>query len=98
MNHTILSKKGFAKLTPKAGRVSSTFLLPSDVFLMSPYASSSRYHKHFTGPLRLTNHNFHTHIQYCITFYYYICDIDKYIYVEGLIFNNFGRLGIFYLE
>ena len=89
-----MSRKGFAKVTLKAGRVSSTFLLSSDVFSYSPYARGLRYYKHFRGPLRLTNHNFHTHIQYCITFYYDMCHIDKYTYVEGLNFNNFGRFGI----
>ena len=77
-NCPILGKKGFAEVTQKAGRVSSIFLLPSDVFWCSPYTRSLRYHHNIRGPLRLTNYNFHTHILYCITFYYYICHIDKY--------------------
>ena len=63
-----LSRNGFAKLTPKTGRVFFTFLLPSDVFWFPLYARCLRYHKHFRAPVRLTNDNFHTHIQYCITF------------------------------
>ena len=74
----ILGKKGFAKVTPKAGRVSSIFLLPSNVFWCALCSRGLRYHHNFRGPLRLTNYNFHTHILYCITFYYYICHIEKY--------------------
>ena len=57
--------KGFGEFTPKARRVSSIFLLPSDVFWCPPYCMSLRYHHNFRGPLRLTNDNFHTHILYC---------------------------------
>ena len=90
--------KGFAKLTPKCGRVSFTFILLFDVLWGPHYGRGFRYHKHFRQPIRLTNHNFHTHIKYCITFYYYVCYIDKYTYVEGQDFNNFERFGMYYFE
>ena len=77
-NCPIFGGKGFAEVTPKGGRVSSIFLLPSDVFWCPPYSMGLRYHHNFRGPLRLTNYNFHTHILYCITFYYDICHIEKY--------------------
>ena len=35
------------------------------------------------GPIRLTNYNFHAHVQYCITIHYHSCSIDKYRNVEG---------------
>ena len=60
--YPILGRKGFGKLTPKAGRVSSIYLLPFDVFWCPPYSRGLRYNQNFRGPLRLTNHNFHTHI------------------------------------
>ena len=96
--YLILSRKSFAKLTQKAGRVSSTFLFPSHVFSCPPYATGLRHDKHFRGPLRLTNDSFHAHIQYSITFYYYICHMNNYINVTGPNFNHFGRLGICYFE
>ena len=67
-NCPILGKKGFAEVTQKAGRVSSIFLLSSDVFSCSPYSRGLRYHHNFRGPFRLTNYNFHIHILYCIIF------------------------------
>ena len=94
----ILSRKGFTELTPKAGSVFSTFLFPSHMFSCPPYARGQRYDKHFRGPLRLTNDSFHAHIQYSITFYYYICQMNNYISVTGPNFNHFGRLGIYYFE
>ena len=57
-----------------------------------------RYHQPFWGPIRLTNYNFHVHVQYCITIYYQSCTIDKCINVEGPKCDNFGRLGIFHFE
>ena len=77
-NCPILGKKGFVEVTQKAGRVSSIFLLPPDVFWCPPYSRALRYLQSFRGPLRLKNYNFHTHISYCITFYYDICHIGKY--------------------
>ena len=65
---------------------------------MSPYARGLQYHLPFRGHLRLTNENIHTHVQYCITFHYHICSIDKYIHVEGPTFHNFGSLGISHFE
>ena len=43
------------------------------------------------GPIRLTNYNFHTHVQYWITIHYHICSIDKYRNVEGPKCHNFGK-------
>ena len=68
------------------------------MFWCLSYPSGLRYHEHFRGPVILTHDNFQTHIQYCITFYYYICHIDKYTYVEVLHVNNFGRFGICFFE
>ena len=45
----ILGRKGFAKLTQKAGRVSSIFLLPCDVFWCPSYIRDLRYHHIFQG-------------------------------------------------
>ena len=52
----------------------------------------------FRGPVRLTNYNFHTHVQYCITIHYHSCSIDKYRNVEGPKCHNIGRLGISHFE
>ena len=93
-----MSRKPFAELIPKVGKVSSTFLLPPKVIWCAPYDRGLRYHQPFRGPHRLTNDNFHRHIQYCITFYYYICHIDKYRNVEGSKFHNFGRFRISFFE
>ena len=71
----------FAKVTPKAGRVSSIFLLPPEVIWCPPYARGLRYHQPFRGHLRLTNYNFHAHVphvHYCITIHSYI----------GIVFTN----------
>ena len=93
-----MARNGFAKLSPKSGRVSFSYLLPSVVIWCPPYARGLRYQHPFRGPLRLTNHNFHRHVQYCITFYYYICHIYTYRNVEGPKCHNFGRLGISYFQ
>ena len=69
LEYPILSRKGFVKITPKAGRVSSTFLLPPE--LMSPHARGLRYHQPFRGHVRLTNDNFHAHVHHCITIHYH---------------------------
>ena len=53
-----------------------------------------QYHLPFRGPIRLTNYNLHTHVQYCITIHYHSCSIDKYRNVEGPKCHNCGRLGI----
>ena len=82
--YPILSRKSFAKLTPKAGRVSSTFLLPPVVILCTTDARGVRYHQPFRGPIRLTNYNFHAHVHYCVTIHYHMCCIGKYKNVEGL--------------
>ena len=58
----ILSRKGFIKLIPKPGRVSSICVFPCQVFSCDPYAMGLRYIKHFRGPLRLTNDRFHVDI------------------------------------
>ena len=92
----ILSRKGFTKLTPEAGRVSSIFLFPFHVFWCPPYAMGLRYHKHFRGPLRLTNDSFQIHMQYSITFYCDICQMNNYIHVTGPNLYHFGMLGICY--
>ena len=42
-----------------------------------------RYHQLFRGPIRLTNYNFHAHVQYCLTIHYQSCGIDKWRNVEG---------------
>ena len=84
-----MRRKGFTKLTPKAGRVSSTFLLPPELIWGSPYARGLRYHLPFRGPIRLTNYIFH--VQYNITIHYHSCSIDKYRNVEDPKCHNFGR-------
>ena len=89
-----LRRKGFVKLTPKAGRVSFTFMHLSELKWGSTYARGLWYHLPFRGPMRLTNYNFHTHVQYCITMHCHSCSIDKYRNVEGWKWHNFGRLGI----
>ena len=68
LEYPILSRKGFVKVTPKAGRVLSIFLLPLDLIWCPPYARVLRYHQPFRGHLRLTDYNFHTHVQSCIMF------------------------------
>ena len=55
-------------------------------------------HQPFREPLRLTNYNFHTHVQYCVTLYYYIYHMDTYRTAEVPKFHNYGRLGISYFE
>ena len=87
-------KEGFCKLIPKAGRVSSTFLLPPELIWSSTYTRGLRYHLPFREPIILTNYNFHAHVQYCITIHYHSCSIDKYRNVEGPKCQHFGRLGI----
>ena len=47
LEYPTLRKKGFANLTPKAGRVSSTFPLPPELIWGSPYARGMRYHQPF---------------------------------------------------
>ena len=74
---SISRKKGFTKLTPKAGRVSSTFLLPPELISGSSYARGLKCHLPFRGPIRSTNYNFHAHVQYCITIHYHSCSIEK---------------------
>ena len=91
-------KAGFCKTHSKARRVSYTFPLPPELIQGSPYARGLRYHLPFRGPIRLTNCYFHTHVQYCITFHYHMCSIDKYVNVEGPKCHNFGRLGISHLS
>ena len=49
-------------------------------------------------PIRLTNYNFHTHVQYCIPIHYHSCSIDKYRNVKDAKCQNFERLGISHLE
>ena len=61
-------------------------------FDVTPILVGLRYHEHFRGPVILTHHHFWTHVQYCITFYYYICHIEKYTYVEVLHINNLEGL------
>ena len=90
-------QEAFAKLIPKAGKVSTTFLLPPEM-IWCPHARGVRYHQPFRGTLRLTNYNVHRHVQYCITFYYYVCQIDKYRNVEGPKCHDFGKLRISYFE
>ena len=65
---------------------------------MSPYARGMWYHQPFREPLRLTHYNFHTHVQYCVIFSYYICCIYTYKTIEGPKFHNYGRLGISFLH
>ena len=68
--------------------------LPSELISDFLYSKGMRYYLHFRGYIRLTNYNFHAHVQNCITIHYHICYIDKYRHVEGPICHNFGRLGI----
>ena len=77
LEYLILSRKGFVKVTPKAGRVSSTFLLPPELIWCSPYARGLRYHQPFRGHVRLTNDNFHGHIHYCINIHYHRSSIYR---------------------
>ena len=85
-------QEGFCKTHPKSWESFLHISSPTWGDLMSPHARGLRYHQPLMGPLRLTNHNCNTYVQYCITFYYYICHNDKYRYVECPKFHNFGRL------
>ena len=71
LEYPILSKKGFVKVTQKAGRVSSTFLLPPELIWCPPSARGLRYHQPFRGHVRLTNDNFHAHVHHCINIHYH---------------------------
>ena len=66
--------------------------------LRFPHALGLRYHLPYSKPIRMTNYNFHAHVQYCITFHYPGCSINKYRNVECPKCNNFGRLGISHFE
>ena len=44
LEYPILSRKAFVKVTPKAGRVSSTCLLPPGLIWCPPFARGLRYH------------------------------------------------------
>ena len=91
-NCPIFGGKRFAEVTPKGGRVSSIFLLPSDVFWCPPYSMGLRYHHNFRGPLRLTNYNFHTHILHCITFYYWYLSYWQILKCVMCIFKWFWKV------
>ena len=86
--------KGFAKFTPKVGRVFSTFLLPPELIWESPMPVVWDIINLSWGPIIFTNYNFHPHVQYCIGIHYHSCSIDKYRYVEVQKYHTFGRLGI----
>ena len=75
--YAVLKRKGFAKLTPKAGRTSSTYLLTPELIRGSPYARGLWYHLPFREPIRLTNYNFHRYVQNCRTIHYNSCCIEK---------------------
>ena len=77
LEYLILSRKGFVQVTPKAGRVSTTFLLPSELIWYPPYARGMRYHQPFRGHVRLTNDNFHAHVDHCITIHYHRYSIHR---------------------
>ena len=77
LEYPILSRKGFVKVTPIAGRVSSTFLLPTELILCPPYARGLRYHQPFRGHVRLTNDNFHVHVHHCIAIHYHRYSIHR---------------------
>ena len=88
----ILFWEGFLQNSSQKLGVSSTLLLPPEMIWGSPYARGLWYHLPFRGLIRLTNYNFHAHVQYCITIHF--CSIDKYRNMEGPKCHNFGRLGI----
>ena len=77
LEYPILSRRGFVKVTPKAGRVSSTFLLPPELIWCPPYARGLKYHQPFRGHVRLTNDNFHAHVHLCITIDYHRYSIHR---------------------
>ena len=79
----------------KLETIFSTFLLPPELIWGSPYARELWNIIYLSwGPIRLTNYNFHTHVQYYITIHYHSCSIDKYRNVKDVKCQNFGRLGI----
>ena len=77
LEYPILSRKGFVKVTPKAGRVSSTFLLPLELVWCPSYARDLTYHQPFRGHVRLTDDNIHAHVHNCITIHYHRYSIHR---------------------
>ena len=98
LEYCILSREGFCKSHPKRWKFPPYAFSYVMCFDVPPILCVWDIIKHFRGHLRVTNDNFHTHIHYCIIFYYYICHIDTYRNVEDPNFNNFGRFGILYFE
>ena len=61
MNMLFWEGRDFAKLTPKAGRTSSTLLLSHlSWYEVPPMLGVMWYHLPFREPIRLTNYNFHS--------------------------------------
>ena len=89
-----LEKERIFKTQPKSWKSFLHILSPTWADLRFPYARGLKYQLPFRGPIRLTNYNFHTHVQYCITIHYHSCSIDKYRTVKDANCHNFGRLGI----
>ena len=87
-------KEGFYKTHPKSWESFLHISVPISCVLISPYSMGLRYHKHFRGSLRVTNDSFQIHMQYSITFYYDICQMNNYINVTGPNLYDFGRFGI----
>ena len=52
-------EKGFAKLTLKAGRVSSTFFLAPELIRGSPYTRGLEYPLFTRGPIKYINNSFY---------------------------------------
>ena len=91
-------REGFCKTHPKSWDSFLHIHSPTWADLRFPPATGLRYHQPFRGHIRLTNYNFHAHVQYCITIYYHSCSIDKYRHVEGPKCHHFGRLWISHFE
>ena len=90
--YPIWRRKGFEKLTSKVARVSSTFLLPPELIWGSPMPGIWDIINLLWGPIRLTNYNFHPHVQYCITIHYHSCSIDKYRNVKDVKCSEFWKV------
>ena len=91
-------QEGFCKTHPKSWESFLHIPSPTSAYLRFPCARGLRYHLPFWRPIRLTNYNFHGHVQYCITIHYHSCSIDKYRNVECPKCHNSGSLEISHFE
>ena len=96
--YPIWRRKSFEKTNPISWESFLHIPSPKWTDLRFSYARGLWYLLPFRGPIRMTNYNFHGHVQYCITIRYYSCSIDIYRNVKDVKCHNFGKLGISHFE